>query len=72
MCVAAMRSMTHALKAKKALAEYFIDSEIIKLEPNMTQKGCAYGIKFNCVNLYVAQDALAKKSVRYTEIISLP
>ena len=51
MCVAAMRSMTHALKAKKALAEYFIDSEIIKLEPNMTQKGCAYGIKFNCVNL---------------------
>ena len=71
MCVASLRSMTHAIKAKKALDEHFINSEIIKLEPHMTRRGCAYGIKFECINLYSAKDALRKKSVKYTEIISL-
>lgn len=69
MCVMSLRSMTYAMKAKKALDDFFIDSEIVKLEPNMTKKGCAYGIKFNCINLQQAQEALKRWSVRYTEII---
>lgn len=72
MCVASLRSMTFAVKAKKALSESGINSEIIKLEPNMTQKGCAYGIRFDCVNLRSAKDALTQKRVKYTEILSLP
>jgi len=71
MCVASVRSMTHAQKAKKALSKLLIDCEIIRLEPNMTQKGCAYGVKFQCVNLYAVKDALDKSSVKYTEIISI-
>ena len=60
-----------AQKAKKALNNHFIECEIIRLEPNMTKKGCAYGIKFQCINLYAAKDALDNSSVKYTEIISL-
>ena len=71
MCVAALKSMTIALKAKKALKEFNIEAEIIKLEPNMTQKGCAYGIKFDCFNLYNAESALSFKKIKYTEIIRL-
>ncbi|MBQ9704040.1 MAG: DUF3343 domain-containing protein [Clostridia bacterium] len=71
MCVASVRSMTHAQKAKKALEKHLIECEIIKLEPYMTKKGCAYGVKFQCVNLYTAKDALDKSSVKYSEIISL-
>ncbi len=71
MCVASVRSMTHAIKAKKALESAYIDCNIIKLEPFMTKKGCAYGVEFQCVNLYNAKDALDKKSVKYSEIISL-
>jgi hypothetical protein len=71
MCVASVRSMTYAQKAKKALENHLIECEIIKLEPNMTKKGCAYGVKFQCINLYAAKDALDKNSVKYTEIISL-
>lgn len=69
MCVASMKSITIALKAKKALKEFNIDSEIIKLEPSMTEKGCAYGIKFDCINLYPAENALQFKKIKYTEII---
>ena len=61
--------MTHAIKAKKALDEYFIDSEIVKLDPTMTKKGCAYGVKFNCVNLDSVNNAFKRYSIRYTELI---
>ncbi len=71
MCAIALKSMTHALKAKKALDDFYIDSEIIKLEPNMTKKGCAYGVQFNCVNLNSVYDALRKWSVKYTELIRI-
>ena len=69
MCTVSLKSMTHAIKAKKALEEYFIDSEIVKLDPTMTKKGCAYGVKFNCVNLDSANNAFKRFSIRYTELI---
>lgn len=71
MCVASLKSMTTALKAKKALIEAFIDCEIIKLEPNMTKKGCAYGIKFDCMNIYSVENVLNDKRVKYSEIFRL-
>ncbi len=72
MCVASLRSMTFAIKAKNILEKNGINSEIIKLEPYMTQRGCAYGIKFDCVNLRLVKDALTANRVNFTEIISLP
>ena len=69
MCIASLKSMTHAIKAKNALTDYYIDAEIVKLEQNMTKKGCAYGVKFNCVNLNSAQEAFKKWSIKYTEIV---
>ena len=71
MCFASLRSMTAALKAKKALIEAYIDCEIIKLEPNMTKKGCAYGIKFDCMNIYSVENVLNDKNVKYSEIFRL-
>ncbi len=71
MCVIALKSMTYAIKAKKALNDHYIDAEIVKLEPSMTKKGCAYGVRFDRVNLTQAQEALKKWSVRYTELINI-
>ena len=71
MCVASLRSMTIALKAKKVLNEAFIDCEIIKLEPHMTKRGCAYGIKFDCINIYSVENVLKQNRVKYTEIFRL-
>ena len=71
MCIIALKSMTYAFKAKKALDDSLIESEIIKLEPQMTKKGCAYGISFNCINLENVQCALKKFSIRYSEIVRM-
>ena len=42
--VITMRSLTHAIKAKKLLSEYGIDSRVIKPDSRRTEKGCGYGI----------------------------
>ena len=71
MCIVSMRSMTMAIKAKKALNSVFIDCEIIKLEPNMTKKGCAYGIKFDRINMHAVTNVLNNKRINYSEIFNI-
>lgn len=71
MCIVALRSMTHAIKAKKCLEDSYIDCEIVKLQPNMTKKGCAYGVNFNCVNTNHVIDAMKNSNIRYTELLNI-
>ncbi len=70
MCLASLKSMTYAIKAKKVLAQYYINSEIIKLDSSMMKKGCNYGIKFDCINLYAVEKALKEHNVKYSQIIT--
>ena len=69
MCITLLKSMTYALKAQKALANYYINSEIVKLDSTGLKKGCAYGVKFDCINLYSAENALKKNNIKYSQII---
>lgn len=71
MCAIALKSMTYAMKAKKALNDNYINADVIKLAPNMTKKGCAYGVRFDCVNLTAVQDVLRNGAIKYTELINL-
>lgn len=70
MCIASVKSMTYALKAKRALASYYINSEIIKLDSSVAKNGCAYGVKFDCINLYSAENALKSHNIKYSQILS--
>ena len=42
MCAVALKSMTFAVKAKKALNDYYIDADIVKLEPEINQYNKRY------------------------------
>ena len=44
--VAAIGSMTAAIKAQRVLASNGIATEIISLSPGETRRGCAYGIEY--------------------------
>lgn len=70
MCFASLKSMTYAIKAKKLLSQNYINSEIIKLDPAMTKKGCSYGVEFDCVNLYLAEKLLKESNIKYSQIIT--
>ena len=69
MSIIALKSMTYSIKLYNALKENYIESEIVKLEPNMTKRGCAYGVKINSVNLEHALKVIQNKSIKYSEII---
>lgn len=47
-CTAAIGSLTLAMKAHATLAEEGLLCKIVKLDPSMTRKGCAYGIEYSC------------------------
>lgn len=44
--VAAIGSMTAAIKAQRALTAAGISVEIVSLSPGETRRGCAYGIEY--------------------------
>lgn len=47
-CTAAIGSLTVAMKAQSALSDAGIGGRIVKLDPSMTRRGCAYGIEYPC------------------------
>ena len=47
-CTAAIGSLTIAMKAHSMLDNAGLESKIVKLDPSMTKRGCAYGIEYPC------------------------
>ena len=47
-CTAAIGSLTVAMKARSALEGARLEGKIVKLDPSMTRRGCAYGIEYPC------------------------
>lgn len=70
MCIASVKSMTYALKVKKTLSEFYIDSNVVKLDASIAKAGCSYGVEFDCVNLYAVESALQKRGIKYNQIIN--
>ena len=71
-CVASMRSMTYAMKAKRAFWEKGINCEITSLSPDLTRHGCAYGVKFDCRYESAVRALLNSIGLRFSELIALP
>ena len=48
MCILTMKSMTHALRARSVLENRGIEAAVVNLDPKLTARGCAFGIRFPC------------------------
>ena len=46
MYIATMKTMTLAMKARTVLLARGIDCETVSLDPSLTTRGCAWGIRF--------------------------
>lgn len=64
-CTAAIGSLTLAMKAHSVLSSAGIEGKIVKLDPSVTRRGCAYGIEYACENHKAVRSAFntAKISV---------
>ena len=47
-CIAAIGSMTMAIKAQRALLNQGLAARVVALSPGETKHGCAYGVGFSC------------------------
>ncbi|MBQ9086496.1 MAG: DUF3343 domain-containing protein [Clostridia bacterium] len=47
-CTAELGSMTHAMKAQRALANAAIPVTVYKSESSSSRRGCSYGIRYSC------------------------
>lgn len=69
-CIASMRSLTYAMKARRAFWQEGINCEITSLLPDMTRHGCAYGIKFDCLEEDAVKNILNAIGMRSSEIFT--
>lgn len=68
-CIIAISSVNHAIRCEKLLSQRYLKTKIVKLQPNVTKKGCAYGIEINCKDVPVAISFLDKAGIPYSEIV---
>ena len=68
-CIAALNSMTLAMKAKEALYSEAILSYVVKLDSDMTKRGCAYGLEIPCNQMKNAKAVFNKKRIKIREYI---
>ena len=69
MCIAAMKTMTAAQKAKNALRGAGIECEIVGLDARLTKNGCAYGIRYPCALGERVMAIFRQRGVAYGEIM---
>lgn len=65
MCILTMKSVTHAFRAKSALAARGISADVVSLDPKLTEKGCAYGIRFSCAASAAVERTLTEKALPF-------
>lgn len=69
MCILTMKTMTHALRAKNVLEGRGIFAQIVSLDPRLTERGCAYGIRFPCEQADRIKGTLEAKGVPFGILI---
>ena len=67
-CVAGISSVTYAMKAQELLTVSGIRSEVIRLRPEQTKRGCAYGISLGCGEFRRALSLLRGAGIQANEL----
>ena len=68
-CIIAISSVNHAIRAEKFLSSNNFKVRIVKLQPNTTKKGCAYGLEISCKDVISAVSFLNNAGIPYSEIV---
>ena len=61
--------MTHAEKARSALLSRGIVSKVVGIDPNLTKKGCSWGLTFDSREKQKAISVLKSKGIYFGEVV---
>lgn len=68
-CVIAMKSQTAAERARRAANYERIYTDIVSIDPSVTRRGCAVGIRLSCDDVGRVKSILEKKNIPYGDVI---
>ena len=68
-CIIAISSVNHAIRCEKIIKSNGYYARITKLQPQSTQKGCAYGLAVNCNDLPFVLSLMNSNGCFYSEIL---
>ncbi len=61
--------MTNAQRARSVLSSAGIYSRVISIDPNLTKKGCSWGISFDSAAKQRALSVLRSKNIYFGEVV---
>ena len=68
-CTAVLGSMTMALKAQRVLSKETIRAETVKISRSSSNKGCIYGVEFDCPLLGNVKSTLDRAGIDIKEFL---
>lgn len=69
-CIATIPSLNICIKAQKSLLNNGIYSKIVSLDPQLTRRGCAYGVEFPCTEEKTVRQILRRAGIGVSQFIS--
>ncbi len=64
-CLIGIGSVTQALQARSVLSGHLIHTELTRLMPGQSTRGCAYGLTLHCSDLKLTQQVLTDNHIRH-------
>ena len=69
MCIVSFKTMTAAQRAVSCLRVYGIAASVVSVDPNLTRRGCSYGITFPAAYKLRALNYLRGRGIEYGDVI---
>lgn len=67
-CIITLPSLTFAQKARLILTANKIEASVLKLPPDLSDKGCAWGISLDCLSAQNATHILSVSDLPYKKV----
>ncbi len=67
-CIIGIGSVTQAMRARSALGNAGIASEVTRLLPGESKYGCEYGLRLPCPKMNLAKTVLERESIKFRRI----
>ena len=71
MCIVSFKSFTSAQRAVSCLKAHGIASSVVSVDPNLTKRGCSYGITFPTAYKLRALNYLRSSGIDYGDVIGV-
>ena len=67
--ITSLRSATHAEMAKRALMRAGVRCSVVGIDRTLTERGCAYGIRYSSLDAEKVRRVLAENSLDYGVVL---